>query len=139
MAGSITLTDTVLAGRAWANAAVTMTRSNIAGCTAAGGVPVTGNCLAARQALTEAIAKDVTEDAAEPAPAKTGENDSSDKSKDEGQSEKDAKKSADADKKEDRAENAHLRSLEQAVRKACGSDEEGDSDHEQGSDQEKDD
>jgi len=139
MAGSITLTDTVLAGRAWANAAVTMTRSNIAGCTAAGGVPVTGNCLAARQALTEAIAKDVTEDAAEPAPAKTGENDSSDKSKDEGQSEKDAKKSADADKKEDRAENAHLRSLEQAVRKACGSDEEGDSGHEQGSDQEKDD
>jgi hypothetical protein len=147
MAGSITLTDTVLAGRAWAMSAVTMTRSNIAGCTAAGGVPVTTKCLAARQALTEATAKDVTEDASEPAPAKTGENDSSDKTnndssektKDEGQGEKDAKKSADADKKEDKAEAAHLRSLEQAVRKACGSDQEGNSGGEQGSDQEKDD
>lgn len=147
MAGSITMTDTVLAGRAWANVSVTMTRSNIAGCTAAGGVPVTTKCLAARQALTEATAKDVTEDAAEPAPAKTGENDSSDKaksessdnSKDEGQAERDAKESSNADKKEDKTENAHLRALEKAVRQACGSDEEKDSGDEQGSDQEKDD
>jgi hypothetical protein len=136
---AITLTDTVLAGRALAKAGVTTTRSNIAGCTAAGGLPVTAKCLAARQALTEATARDVTEDAAEPAPAKTGESDSSDKTKDEGQSEKDAKKASDADAKEDKAESAHLRSLQQAVRKACGSDQEGDSGQEQGSDQEKDD
>lgn len=132
MAGSITLTDTILAGRAWANVSVTMTRTNIAGCTATGGVPVTTKCLAARQALTEATAKDVTEDAAEPAPAKTGENDSSDKSKDEGQTEKDAKKASDADKKEDKAEAAHLSALQKAVRKACGSDQEGDSDNQDG-------
>jgi hypothetical protein len=148
MAGSITMTDTVLAGRAWANVSVTMTRTNIAGCTAAGGVPVTTKCLAARQALTEVTAKDVTEDAGEPAPAKTGENDSSDKnssdnsssdkSKDEGQAEKDAKKASDADQKEDKAEAAHLRTLEQAVSKACGSDQEGKSGDEQGSGQEKD-
>jgi Ice-binding-like len=136
---AITLTDTVLAGRALAKAGVTTTRSNIAGCTAAGGLPVTTKCLAARQALTEATAQDVTEDASEPAPAKTGENDSSDKSKDEGQAEKDAQKASDADKKEDKAETAHLRSLEQAVRKACGSDQEGKSGDEQGSEQEKDD
>ena len=139
MAGSITLTDTVLAGRAWANVSVTMTRTNIAGCTAAGGVPVTTACLSARQALTEAVAQDVTEDAAEPAPVKTGENESSDNNKDEGQAEKDAKKASDAAKKEDKAENAHLRSLQKAVRKACGSDQEGDSGQEQSSDQEKDD
>lgn len=139
MAGSITLTDTALAGRAWATSTVTMTRGNIAGCNAAGGLPVPPKCLAARQALTEAIARDVTEDASEAAPAKTGEHDSSDKTKDEGQAEKDAKKSSDADKKEDKAENAHLRSLEQAVRKACGSDQEGNSGHEQDSDQETDD
>jgi hypothetical protein len=60
MAGSITLTDTVLAGRAWANVSVTMTRTNIAGCTATGGVPVTTKCLAASQALTEATARDPT-------------------------------------------------------------------------------
>jgi len=126
MAGSITLTDTVLAGRAWANVSVTMTRSNIAGCTAAGGVPVTTKCLLARQALTEALAQDVIEDASEPAPAKTGENDSSDKTKDEGQTERDAQKASDADKKEDKAEAAHLSALQKAVRQACGSGQEVD-------------
>jgi hypothetical protein len=132
MAGSITLTDTVLAGRAWANVSVTMTRSNIAGCTAAGGVPVTTKCLSAQQALTEAVAKDVTEDAGEPAPAKTGENDSSDKSKDEGQTEKDSQKSSDADKKEDKAESARMAALQKAVRKACGTDKEGDTSDKEG-------
>ena len=129
---AITLTDTTLAGRALATAGVTTTRSNIAGCTAAGGLPVTAKCLAARQALTEAKAQDVIEDASEPAPAKTGENDSSDKNKDEGQAEKDSKKSSDADKKEDRAEAAHLSALQKAVSKACGSDKEGDSGDKEG-------
>jgi len=36
LAGDITLTDTSLAGRAWATGAVTMTRTNVFGCNAAG-------------------------------------------------------------------------------------------------------
>ena len=98
MAGDITLTDTTVAGRAFATGALTMTRSNVVGCGATS--PSPGNCAAARAAVANAQANDKVEDAAERAAAKT----SPDKT---------------AEQAEDKAENAATQTLNAAVRSAC--------------------
>lgn len=98
MAGDITLTDTTIAGRAFATGAVTMTRSNVVGCGAT--APSPANCTAAKAALDKAKANDKVEDAAERAAAKTNP----DKT---------------ADQAEDKAEKAGMKALSDAVRVAC--------------------
>src|ERR1035437_2025388 len=99
LAGSISFTDTALAGRAWATTAVTMTRTNIFGCNGAT-PPSPASCTAAKQALATATAQDIVEDAAERAAAKTNP----DKT---------------ADKAEDKAEQAIMKALTDAARAAC--------------------
>jgi hypothetical protein len=131
--GAITLTGTSLAGGAWATGAMTMTGSHIFGCSGTVLPGTTPTCLAAQQALDVAKAQDVIEDASERAHAKPGSKDAKDKDG-EDRGEKDSNKSSNADKREDKAEAAHMRALERAVRVACGSHKDGDSDKDGGSD-----
>ena len=129
---AITTTGTSLVGNAWASVALTMTGSHILGC---GAIPsgTTPKCLSAQQALDVAKAQDVIEDASERANAKPGSKDAKDKDG-EDRGEKDSNKSSKADKREDKAEAAHMSALERAVRAACGSNKDGDSDKDGGSD-----
>jgi hypothetical protein len=122
--GDITLTGTNLTGRAWAGGtstpalpvgAVTMTDSNVFGCTSA--VQAPPRCLAARQALAANVAQDRIEDRAEKA-AEMAEKDSDKDNKK--HSDKDNKRESDADKREDKAELAKTRALQKAVLAACG-------------------
>ena len=125
---AITITRGTFNGNALAKAGVTVTGpgpATVVGCGAAagtGGPATTPECLAAQTALDIAKAKDVAEDAAERARDRKEAKDNDDEDNADRDSERDSHEK-NAEKKEERAEDKLLRSLERAVRAACGSEQ----------------